>query len=257
MRHEPFEDQAAAYALGALDGEERTAFEAHLAAGCSRCEQVLREAREALAEVARSLPPEAPPPDVREALRLRLAAEQPRGRASRVSGGWRPWAAAAAAGLAAVLTGLVVAGRYERRLEGLVREVEGARNELRAAQRALNETADTARLLADLLRDPATRVVVLQGTGPAAGAQGRVIWHERAGGYLLVTNLAPPGPGRTYELWTLRGGAPRPAGTFEVGPSGEATVRVAPAGPVDAFAVTVEPAGGAPAPTGPVVLASR
>ncbi|MCL6640158.1 MAG: anti-sigma factor, partial [Candidatus Rokubacteria bacterium] len=77
------------------------------------------------------------------------------------------------------------------------------------------------------------------------------------GGYLLVTNLPPPGPGRTYELWTLRGGAPRPAGTFEVGPSGEATVRVAPAGPVDAFAVTVEPAGGVPAPTGPVVLASR
>ncbi|HXG03254.1 MAG TPA: hypothetical protein VNO23_07595, partial [Candidatus Binatia bacterium] len=69
MSHEPFEDQAAAYALGALDGGERAAFEAHLAAGCSRCEDVLREAREALVEVARSLPPEAPPPAVREALR--------------------------------------------------------------------------------------------------------------------------------------------------------------------------------------------
>ena len=258
MSHEPFEDQAAAYALGALDGEERTAFEAHLAAGCARCEDALREAREGLAEVARSLPPEAPPPEVRETLRLRLAAERPRGRASRVGEGWLPWAtAAAAAGLAAVLTGLVVAGRYERRLESLAREVEGARNELRAAQRALDEAGDAARMLADLLRDPATRVMALQGTGSAAGAQGRVVWHERAGGYLLVTNLPPPGPGRTYELWTLRGGAPRPAGTFEVGPSGEATVRVAPAGPVDAFAVTVEPAGGVPAPTGPVVLASR
>ncbi|MCL6640327.1 MAG: hypothetical protein K6T92_03035, partial [Candidatus Rokubacteria bacterium] len=168
MSHEPFEDQAAAYALGALDGEERTAFEAHLAAGCSRCEHVLREAREALAEVARSLPSEAPPPAVREALRLRLAAEHPRGRASRVAGGWRPWAAAAAAaGLAAVLTGLVVAGRYERRLESLAREVEGARNELRAAQRALDEAGDAARMLADLLRDPATRVMALQGTGSA------------------------------------------------------------------------------------------
>lgn len=94
----------------------------------------------------------------------------------------------------------MVAGRYERRLESLAREVEEARNELLAAQRALGEAGDAARLLADLLRDPATRVVVLRGTGPAAGAQGRVVWHERAGGYLLVTNLPPPGPGRTYEL---------------------------------------------------------
>jgi anti-sigma-K factor RskA len=258
MTHEPFEDQAAAYALGALDGEERTAFEAHLAAGCPHCERVLRESREALAAVARSLPPEAPPPAVREALRRRLAVEGSRVRTPRVPGGWRPWAAvAAAAGVAATLAGLWVAGRYERRLESLAREVEGVRSELLAARRALGEAGDAARALADLLRDPATRVVVLRGAGPAASAQGRVVWHERAGGYLLATNLPPPGPGRTYELWVLSGGMPRPAGTFEVGPSGEATVGVAPAGSVDAFAVTVEPAGGVPAPTGPVVLASR
>jgi anti-sigma-K factor RskA len=240
MSHEPFEDQAAAYALGALDVGERRAFEAHLAAGCPHCERVLRESREALAEVARSLPPESPPPAVREALRGRLAVEGSWSSAWRRPGAWRPWAAAAAAAaLVAALTGLVVAGRYERRLEGL-------RGELLAA-----------RMLVDLLRDPATRVVVLQGAGPAAGAQGRLVWHERAGGYLLATNLPPPGPGRTYELWVLSGGAPRPAGTFAVGPSGEVTVRVAPAGSVDAFAVTVEPAGGVPTPTGPVVLASR
>jgi anti-sigma-K factor RskA len=112
-------------------------------------------------------------------------------------------------------------------------------------------------MLADLLRDPATRVMVLRGAGPAAGAQGRVVWHERAGGYLLATNLPPPGPGRTYELWVLSAGTPRPAGTFEVGRSGEATVRVEPAGSVDGFAVTLEPEGGVPAPTGPLVLASR
>ncbi len=256
MSHEPFEDQAAAYALGALDAGERAAFEAHLAAGCPQCQRVLQESHQALANIARSLPPESPPPTVREALRARLAAEGSRSRARPWPGAWRPWAAAAAV-LVATLTGLGVAWVYERRLAGLAREAENLRAELQAARRALGEIGDAARMLADLLRDPATRVMVLRGAGPAAGAQGRVVWHERAGGYLLVTNLPPPGPARTYELWTLRGGTPHPAGTFEVGPSGEATVRVAPAGPVDGFAVTVEPAGGVPTPTGPVVLASR
>ena len=55
MNHEEWLTQADIYALGALDGDELTAFEAHLATGCSECAQHLRTTREALTLLPRSL----------------------------------------------------------------------------------------------------------------------------------------------------------------------------------------------------------
>ena len=57
MSHEPFETQAAVYALGALDGEERSEFEEHLAGGCVACAEAVREYVETLADAARGAPP--------------------------------------------------------------------------------------------------------------------------------------------------------------------------------------------------------
>ena len=72
-----------------------------------------------------------------------------------------------------------------------------------------------------------------------------------------ITERGTPVAGKVYELWTISAGQPRPAGVFTVDASGRATHPVAPTrAPVDVFAVTLEPEGGVPAPTGPIVLAS-
>jgi anti-sigma-K factor RskA len=166
---------------------------------------------------------------------------------------------AAAAVAAAAFTSGMVAARYEARLGHMSREIAQAREALRREQAALRQEVEVARGVAELLRDPDTRVVGLSGLAPAPTATGRVVWNEKAGGRLYVTGLPPAPSGRTYELWTIAGAAPRPAGTFDVDAAGRATHPVPPAeeeGPVKVFAVTVEPAGGVPAPTGPMVLAS-
>jgi anti-sigma-K factor RskA len=240
MTHEPFDTQAAAYALGALDGEERTEFERHLATGCALCQASLRESGEALAALAAQLPPAVPPAGVRDALLRRIAP---------VRRQWFGWAtaAAAAAVVGALATGLILTSRYEARVAQLASEVAGLQAERAQAQAVL-----------DLLRDPATRLVVLQGAEPSPGALARVIWHETAGGWIMVAKLPPAQPGKTYELWTFSGGQPSPAGVFDVDAAGAATVRIKATGaPVEGFAVTLEPAGGVPAPTGPIVLAAR
>ncbi|HSF05520.1 MAG TPA: anti-sigma factor, partial [Methylomirabilota bacterium] len=162
---------------------------------------------------------------------------------------WRAWAVSAAA--AAVIAGLgstlVLTSRYETRLAELTGEVARLRAERVQAQ-----------LVLDLLGDPATRLVSLQGAEPRSEAVARVIWHETAGGFLIVARLLPAQPGKTYELWTFSAGRPSPAGVFNVDASGAATHRIAPTGgQVEGFAVTLEPAGGVPAPTGPIVLAAR
>src|SRR5437899_2760052 len=157
---------------------------------------------------------------------------------------------AAAAIVAAALTGAFVAGRYEGALGQMARELAATR------QRLQREVA-LYRNAADLLRDPTTQVVTLRGLGPSAGATGRMIWHPAAGGQLVVANLPPAPPGKAYELWTIGEGAPRPAGVFRVDALGRATHRAEPvAGGVRVFAVTLEPERGVPAPTGPTVLAS-
>ena len=258
MSHEPFETQAAVYALGALDGEERAEFEEHLAGGCVACAEAVREHAETLADAARDAPPMIPPAHVKAGLMRRLAA----GAASRTSSRrrrlvrWSAVSAAAVVGVSAFVAGFV-ASRYEARIGSMARETARVRADLHRQEAELRDRLAVSQGVIDLLRDPATQVVALRGSGSSAQAWGRLVWHEANGGSLLVANVPAPPPGQVYELWTISGGQPRPAGVFTVDALGRATHPVAPTrAPVEVFAVTLEPAGGVPAPTGPVVLAS-
>jgi anti-sigma-K factor RskA len=260
MSHEPFDTLAAAWALGALDGEDRVAFERHLAEGCDVCAAELRSSAEALAVVASSVPPMIPPPEVKEALLRRIAGTAPARRETA-----RPrrlvWAVASlVAVLAAVgFTATLVATRYEARLGQMAREAAALRATVQRDEAALREQIAEYQSAVDLLRDPASQVVLLRGLGPHREANGRVIWHPTAGGHLFVASLPTAPTGKAYELWTIGDGAPRPAGVFQVDASGRGTHRIEPLAdgqPVKVFAVTLEPEAGVPAPTGPMVLAS-
>jgi anti-sigma-K factor RskA len=262
MTHDTYDELAAGYALDALEGEDLARFRDHLREGCGRCASLLRQAEEALAGLAAHVPPEVPPAYVKQALMARLPAERaPVQTRERRPYGWLPWALAtvAAAAAAAFFTAGVVASRYEARLGQIARETHALRERIQRDDAALREQLAAANRVVELLRDPTTRVVALAGQGPASAAAGRIIWNDRGGGYLFVSNLPPAPSDKTYEVWTITGGTPRPAGVFQVDASGQAgrEVEKTPEGqPVDVFAVTLEPAGGVPAPTGPIVLAS-
>jgi anti-sigma-K factor RskA len=262
MRHGEFELLAAAHAVGALDGEDRVRFEAHLAAGCAVCEATLRDSAEMLVALAREEPRTIPPAHVKEALVRRIAESGPaRSRTRGRSGAWR-WVGATAvvASLLAGFTATVVAARYEARLGQVARETAAIRARLHADQAALAAQIAIYREVVDLLRDPATRVVTLTGHGATTEALARVIWNEHTGGRLFVSKLPPAPSDKAYELWAIGEGTPRPAGLLTVSPDGAASQRIDPTpggAPVRVFAVTLEPAGGATAPTGPVVLASK
>jgi hypothetical protein len=259
MNHEPYETQAAAYTLGALDGPELAEFEAHLAGRCATCEALLREGGEALVGLARAELAQVPPAAVKDALLRRVAVETRRPAPVRRAPIWLRWGLTAAAAMVVggFFTGMYVASRYEARLGQMAREMSATRKRLEAEQAGLRERVTAYQSVVQLLRDPATQVVALRGAGPAAKASGRLVWHEQAGGQLFVSDLPPAPEGKAYELWTITGGRPSPAGVFQVDASGQGIHRVPPTrGAVDVFAVTLEPAAGVPAPTGPIVLAS-
>ena len=250
VSHEPFDTFAALHAVGALDGDDLRAFEAHLASGCGRCATLVRQTEQALARAAMAGPPEPPPSAVRERLVKRAAAAGAPGRRR-----WLPWALAitAAAVAAGAFSAAYVAARYEARLGQMARETAAAKERLARIEAELRDELA-------LLRDPTTRVVELRGQAAAPEAVARMLWADGAGGLLLATRLPPPPAGKVYALWTLQGDVPRSAGVFVPDDAGRATLRVvaeATGAPLRVLSVTLEPESGTAAPSGAIALAPR
>ncbi|HEX6775737.1 MAG TPA: anti-sigma factor [Methylomirabilota bacterium] len=261
MNHDEVVELAAAYALGALDGEERARFEALLAAGDVDARATLRDFESTVATLAAETA-ESPPPAVKSALMARIDSEErSRGNVTRVLSMPRSapprrslWTVVAvgaiAAGVAAIAVGLAVSTVYDRRIGQLAQEQAQLREEL-ARQESL----------VTIFQDPATQVAALSGLAPAPEAKARLLWHATAGGLLVAQGLPPAPAGKAYELWAITGtGAPVPAGVFAVDARGVGSLRVAPlrsGAPPDTFAVTLEPADGVTAPTGSMYLVGK
>jgi anti-sigma-K factor RskA len=258
--HTPrLEELLPAYALGALDGEELREMEEHLAGGCEECRRLLALWQGDLEELAATVAP-VEPSEITRARILRLTG----GAAAPVRGAGRPswWLAAAAL----VLLGLAVWGlagqarlrdevqrlaaardSQAREVERLSREVSAARTQAVRAEQALQ-----------VLAAPGVRSVVLAGLGPSPGAKGRAYVNPSTRDALFYAFDLPALPAdKTYQLWFIAGGKPFSAGTFAVDPRGAASLRVdrvADVRQIQAWAVTVEPRGGVPQPTGAFVL---
>jgi len=72
--HEELKEQAALYALGALEAAEARDFERHLAEGCEACAAELREFEGVAARLALASAPARPPAGAREKLLSRISA---------------------------------------------------------------------------------------------------------------------------------------------------------------------------------------
>jgi hypothetical protein len=119
--------------------------------------------------------------------------------------------------------------------------------------------ADVAEERNTILTAADTRLINLSGKEKAPNAAGKAYWSPSRGLVFTASNLPQPPPGQQYQLWVIppgAGSAPVSAGMLDLDPTGSATrVGGAPSSlPVAAVAVSLEPAGGSPAPTGAIVL---
>jgi anti-sigma-K factor RskA len=114
--------------------------------------------------------------------------------------------------------------------------------------------------LATLLRVPNVKAVSLTGSDVAKRAAGFLLYDARTQNVWLYSMNLPESPtGTTYQLWAIHD-KPVSIGTFQMG-AGETAHLLARkvSGFADAktFAVSLEPSGGRPQPTGPIYLLSR
>lgn len=190
------------------------------------------------------------PPRVRDATRARLLA---RARTPRRAMTWR-WQAALGGALAASLI-LLARATLER---------DELRTNFAAADVAKAARIDSLRkVLADrdefvaALTGPKVTVVGLS-AGATKSPRALMFWDKATNRWTFVAhNLAQLQSGRTYQLWLVTADKKISAGTFSVTARGDALVQATYAldpNALKAVAVTEEPAGGVPQPTGAMVV---
>lgn len=237
-----------AYAVDALDDDERAAFEAHLP-DCDMCraevatfletaavlgsavaEQPPAHLKGAVMDIVartRQEPPSAAEPTPRPAVTpLRLSRAPAR----------RAWMdrllLPAAAVMAVVVAGMsIMVGSLNRRIDTLTQVGD---------MTAVAAAADLQSWDADL----------------PGGGNARILFSPARGeGWFVAEGLEDAGEGLAYELWLIDADGPTPAGLFDAADGRAAHVFTANVEAVEAIGVTVEPASGSLTPTtDPVVV---
>ncbi|HLY29590.1 MAG TPA: anti-sigma factor, partial [Ktedonobacterales bacterium] len=236
-----------AYALGALEPDEAAQVERHLE-WCELCRAEARDAFRVTDDLLILLAQptiEAPDPSLRERTLARVRS-----------------AAADDARLQSLAPQIAQIGRAdasaqrtaENPFQRFLRDVLGTPD-------TLSITQETDAVLHDLLADPDLTIWPVSGTNDAPHASGRLIGsRSRAQAALVTTRLHPLAMGQEYQVWFLKEGKPQPNILFTVNRAGQSLSVVLASAPLrdfDTVAVTPEPAGGSPDPTGPIVLAGR
>jgi anti-sigma-K factor RskA len=248
MTCEEIQDLVALAALGDLDGAERQTLDTHLQA-CPECRTQLDELTDAAGALAYLAPPVTPPEALRARVlaRVRPASVRPTGPAP-VPVSRERWLMVACSLLAlGLVASLVLLGSERQQL---------AIAKTKNAQLVATVAQQQERLA--VLKMPDMKVASLSGMAPAPGAQARLFWSPQKHAWLITFfGLPPLKGGKTYQLWAVTPKEKMSMGTLGADPNGSLVLRAEmpqPATPLKAVAVSIEPAGGMPQPTGPIAL---
>jgi hypothetical protein len=244
--HEEIAELLGAYALDAVDADEVTAVEDHLAT-CPRCRDEVARHREVAASLAFAgadapegvwerivgeLDKGPSAPDLAHLYPLRYSSRRASTRAFGV----------VVAGLAAVAAGLILVLALQIHAQG--RDLNHVKNALRA--KGVDAAVQAA------LLDPSAQKVRMQSTDGRAYIDAVLL--KDGTGYLVDNNLPALASGRTYQLWGQVGDHNVSLGVLggHVATSGfQATA------PIRALAVTDEQAGGVVSSQQPAVVVGR
>lgn len=99
----------------------------------------------------------------------------------------------------------------------------------------------------NIIHSPANIAVTMKGSAIQPDALATIYWDRSNGNvYLNINNLPAPPKDHQYQLWALKDGKPIDAGVFDMKQQIQSMKNISAA---DAFAVTLEPAGGSVNPT--------
>ena len=266
--HDTLRELSSLYVLEALTADERVEFDAHLAA-CDACRAEVAALRPVAAALAYAVPQTEPPASLRERVIRAVPGGEVGASGVRIAPATTsmqpvaPWLLVAASLVAAVALGLYSVQLRSRiadldsRLQEALTQVSVAERQIADARRtALDAQSQVAVLAApDLVR------IDLIGQSSAPTASARAFWSRSRGMVFTASNLPSLPAGRVYQVWVLTAaGAPISVGLLQPNQAAGLTAvfQTPPDIPSPAqVAVSDEPAGGVPSPTGAIWLAGR
>jgi anti-sigma-K factor RskA len=234
MKHteltDDLQERASLYAAGAMTDSERQEYARHLEEDqCAVCRAEVNELQSAISFLAFTVSPSSPSPSVKARLMEQARNAVPAGEQPQVGSRWLQWitAAVAVASMAVAFT--------------VIRTNSELRNNIA------------------MLTAAGVRVVDLAGQGPNGQASGRIFWNQQLKRWFFyVHDLPPVSADKNYQLWFVpKSGNPVSASVFNTLSDGSAEIEIPVPDEITdlkAAAVTTEPAGGLPQPSGGFAL---
>ena len=248
-----FRELIEAYALGALDAEERAALEAHLASGCQDCAKAVEEARWVVSQLG-YLAPEAQPSELLKGRLMQTVRNEARGsQGSQKPRGEIPfwmWA-----GVAALLLVTLYSVRVTLQLQKDIEIANQRAGEVLQQRRELEAQLQLAKREARIMTDPKSKKFMMPGKDSQM-PQLEAMWHPELGICVMGDKMPMPSANHVFQLWLIPktpGSKPMPMQTFWPDADGKMVHVVEnppePMWNTKAIAITEEPEGGSLQPT--------
>jgi anti-sigma-K factor RskA len=254
-----FRELIEAYALGALDPEERGALEAHLATGCPDCAKAVEEARWLVCQLA-YVAPEAAPSDMLKGRLMQTVRAEAQSQAkphvipTKSAIPFWLWAA-----VAALLLFSIYSSWNMRRLQDEIRQANERAAALQAEGQEIQEQLTDARRATAIMMDPTSHKIALWGEH-AHPETLEAKWHSQLGVCIMGDKVPMPSANHVLQVWFIpkkEGAPPMPSVMVRPDASGKLMLYVSvPPDSIDntkAIAITEEPAGGSGWPTTPIL----
>lgn len=259
MVHDDYKELIPVHALSSLDAADERALNEHLAQ-CAECRRDLAEWEATAASLALSAKPMEPSPQVREKLLTEIRAEK--------SASEEPVSGSHESGSDKSGSNVVPLGRPPRTLWNSLGSVGSIAAVVLFAALIVsvfvlwqqNRALRDENQLFKLITSPDSRVAELYGTAEASGASAKLLYANSGRAFLVTAGLPSAAQGKEYQFWYIVDNKPIPSKTFVPDSQGQRTLEVTVpdfARKEGVVAVTLEPAGGVPAPTGAIYLRGK
>ncbi len=266
LNKEQFEELCAGYVLNALKPEERDQFEEMLQNASQEQKELFQNMKSAAGQIAFTVEENQAPDVVKQRIMEQVKAERedPASDGSGLSSGnksnefdWGTLAIAASFALLLVSLSLVF---YSFNLSSEISNKDEIIVEQQEQITELQNEIQQKEELLTILESREVDLVMMSGMEVNPNGYGKIIWDPESNRALLqVSNLPAVPSDKDYQLWIIRNNKPVSAGVFAVNDPGKDSFFkieeiTSDKQQADAFAVTMEPKGGMPQPTGDMYL---
>jgi len=274
---EKFEELCAGYVLNALDEEERREFERMLADASDEEQRLYEKLSSAANQLAFTIEKSEPSADVKSRLMQQIKDQEETelktggsstsetsisgisssDDQSAKEGQWSAFAVAASFVLLIVSLSLIF---YAFNLHSEINQKVSVIDEQQTQITELKNELSKKEEMLSILEAREVDMVLMSGLEVNPNGYGKIIWDpQKQQALLQVSNLPAVPSDKDYQLWLIKNNTPISAGVFSVNNQSDKFFKIEQMAQVNeqsasAFAITMEPKGGMPQPTGDMYL---